>query len=126
MKNLQAFKDLIETYKNITKDDIEAALFNFSLPASGKDILNILTGFGNKNDCILCDDVDQDCNECLHSIYKAKKKESYCSCVYRKSYTQLRLFVYRKLSDVDRLMKLIDNRVLYLQEIVDYYEQNKR
>lgn len=125
MKNLQAFKDLIETYKNITKEDIEEAVFNFFLPVSGNDILNVLTGFGNINDCILCDSVDQDCNECLHSIYKAKKNESHCPCAYRKSYTHLHKFVYRKPSDVDKLMKFINNRVLYLQEIVDYYEQNK-
>ena len=70
-RNLVAFRRLIEKYESITMEDINTVLdTNRSLAfLISENVLNKLTGFGNKYTCTLCKTSRSIyCNDCLYVI----------------------------------------------------------
>ena len=62
-KNLQAAKELIETYRSISIETLEELYEWFGSHGIGAYIMEDLTGFGCRQTCPLCQGVT--CNECI-------------------------------------------------------------
>lgn len=79
-ENIKEFKQLIKRYETITIEEIKK-------PFSYRRLLSLvngyqnkyryleeLTGFANKNKCILCKKIDGDCKKCVYFQFMRYKK----------------------------------------------------
>lgn len=65
MKNKKEFIELIERYETITLEEIKEK-WDISYYKKGHDVAQLLTGFGGKGHCTLCEAVDGICTDCVY------------------------------------------------------------
>jgi len=80
-ENIQAFKDLIERYENISLEEIEKEWKSLNAWRgcidTGEEIAYELTGFGSQTTCTLCRAVKEYCTKC---VYFRKRREDFMFC----------------------------------------------
>ena len=111
MKNLKEAKELLEKYKSITLEQLEAM---YSKGDKGHKILFKITGFGTTNSCMLCLSVNEICDDCIYSfrIYN----ENDVPCLDK---------IYEEMSEAtsaEELFNALQKRISYLTHIIEWYE----
>ncbi len=127
IKNIEEFKELLEKYKLITKEDIDLAyerlvkdkVITYSF---GSTIMQDLTGFGDCNTCTLCLAVTNQNNlmgeECIYCVYNIKKKKSSngsYACLHGESEPSYDAITQSY--DSKALLKAIKNRIKFMKSL---------
>jgi len=133
IRNIKETKALIKRYNSITLDEIkdinDAKLLEFRKSKSRsrytsnfKIKAEILTGFGRSDTCPLCISVMHDCMQCIHHIAPRRKTDydNAPSCLLDNSFHM----IDEAKSNKD-LLKAFKARAIYLQTLVDKYEELK-
>ena len=101
-KHLKAFDDLIEKYESLTVEDLRLTSER-NLYISAKDALNLITGFGIRKTCTLCQSIEKfnshivkeiKCHLCVYNLYKqsfpVEERESIVlPCLYTPYYEEI-------------------------------------
>lgn len=122
--NINAARKLLEKYQSITLDELTMVWLKLELDneeIKGEDVLAEITGFGCTGTCILCkeaktltNDIESYCNHCIYSIHGSPSMDMFCLDN-----------TYHAIADArneKQLFNAIQNRIKYLKEIIDSYE----
>ena len=122
--NINAARKLLEKYQSITLDELTVIWLKLELDneeIKGKDVLAEITGFGCMDTCMLCkeaktftNDIESYCNHCIYSIHGSPSMDMFCLDN-----------TYHAIADArneKQLFNAIQNRIKYLKEIIDSYE----
>lgn len=114
---IDAAKELIQEYKNITLEQLEEFYEDIVNFEDGKDVLHEITGFGYIGTCILCIHAECKCENCIHKYNPnwENKREFPCT---NDSYNKM-----SNAKDADALYKAIQKRIKYLEKLISYAEQ---
>ena len=122
MKNLEAAKELLERYKNITLEELKQVFKDFQENyqegdiIDGDTVLNTLTGFGEPNTCLLCKTVNRICEYCIYSF---RLKEGPIPCID---------IIYHRICNsetAEELYQYLQQRISYLSHVIEWYELNR-
>lgn len=114
---IDAAKELIQEYKNITLEQLEEFykdIINFEY---GKDVLHEITGFGYIGTCILCIHAEGKCENCIHKYNPNWEDKRDFPCTDD---------IYTKMAnakDANFLYETIQERIKYLEKLISYAEQ---
>ena len=113
--NVQAFKALIRRYESITLEEIKQ-----NWEGDGDDTMRVLTGFGHKIKCTLCQAAGYiqfignipDCTKCLYTLVQSAAHLYECM---RGSETYQNI---EKASTPEELLKAVRQRAQYMRKIL--------
>lgn len=112
-ESIKAALELVDKYRSITLEDLEANPIN---EEDGEDIwesLSKITGFGYKDKCPICLSVNRECNECIYSFGRVLRYSwNYC-CDNSTSEDIYDANSYEELLDA------IKNRADYIEDLVN-------
>lgn len=123
--NINAARKLLEKYQSITLDELTMVWLKLELDSEceiqGSDVLAEITGFGCTGTCTLCQEakslkVDGEffCNHCIYSVHGYPSIDMLCVD-----------HTYEAIVDAENEKQLFDaiqNRIKYLKETIDFYE----
>lgn len=114
MININAAKELVKMYDNLTLEDFERKWFD---GVSGGRILQTFTGFGSPRKCILCKEAE------------VLADEHYCCscCIYGGVYRCVEAPYYSDIQDSyspEELLKAVRNRSNYIKTLIKEIEEN--
>jgi hypothetical protein len=119
---MKALLKLIEKYKGISLELLKG-LFNEE-NTTGDDVMNLITGFGNINECSICKDAKQRSSRnlfynCEFCIYKKLFPEPESDKLYclNESYDNI-----AKADTAEKLYKAIQERIQVLEQAIEDYE----
>lgn len=123
--NINAAKNLLEKYQSITLDELTMVWLKLELDSEcgiqGSDVLEEITGFGSTGTCMLCKEaqtlkVDGEffCNHCIYSIHGYPSIDMFC---LDSTYDAI-----AEAKNEKQLFEAIQNRIKYLKETIDFYE----
>ena len=111
MKNIEAAKELLERYKNITLEQLEQKYRIFP-EYNGKRIMQTFTDFGTIA-CILCNSVNCNCSNCIYSF---RGEDPFLQCtdvIYNEMFHA---------KSAEELFNAVQKRISYLTHIIEWYE----
>lgn len=125
--NINAARRLLEKYQSITLDELTKVWLNLELELGneceiqGSDVLAEITGFGCTGTCMLCKEAqtlkvggESYCNHCIYSIHGYPSIDMFCLDN-----------TYDAIVDAEnekQLFEAIQNRIKYLKETINFYE----
>ncbi len=117
---IKAAKELIDKYQSITLEQLKSLWCieseqNPNWTIDGEWILNLITGFGSCA-CLLCKAANQNCTLCIHQ-YNPSWYYKGCACMDN---------LYRQMKEAmtpEELYGYIQKRIIYLNELISYAEQ---
>lgn len=125
--NIKAAKNLLNTYKEITKEQLEKVWSKLEEEFEdqciyGEDVMSEITGFGCTGTCILCKEdkklqknvLDDPCDHCVYRLDPKGLEGMYC---INHTYKQI-----SNAKNVDELFKALQERINYLEGIINLYE----
>ncbi len=121
-KQLQAAKDLVTRYNNITIKEINNITY-------GNITARRLTGFGNIDTCTLCIaateiqflSIDDYCKGCIHQISFVKS----CKCYNKpRSRAEITYKAIEQAKTPEQLIKAFKARAKYIQHLINMYNKH--
>lgn len=112
MKNIEAAKELLEKYKNITLEELENR-FKKRPYLKGGDVLLKMTSFSTPY-CIICEAASQTCSNCLYSFRRENEWHIPCMDIIYKE--------MEKATSAEELFNAIQKRISYLTHVIEWYE----
>lgn len=122
MKNLEAAKELLERYKNVTLEELKQVFKDLQENyqedddiVDGDTVLNALTGFGDPSTCLLCKAVNGFCEDCIYSF---RINEESVPCLDS---------IYNRMSGsetAEELYHYLQQRISYLTHVIEWCELN--
>lgn len=122
MKNLEAAKELLEKYKNVTLEELKQVFKNFQENYQEGDIidghivLNTITGFGETSTCLLCRSVNEVCEDCVYSFRLNERNIPCLDVIYDRICNS---------TTAEELYQYLQQRISYLSHIIEWYEHSR-
>ena len=113
MKNIEAAKELLEKYKNITLEELERAYKKYKF-IHGKQVMYNITNFGSVL-CIICKSASNNCSNCIYSFIDEKSVLQCMDIIYKEM---------EKATSAEELYNAIQKRISYLTHVIEWYETN--
>lgn len=120
VKNIEAAKELVELYRNITKEQLEEIyekLLEEEDEVEYMGVLHNITGFGSIYSCHLCKPITGHCLDCIHG-----QELDYlinCPCIYDETYENI-----EDADSIDSLYYAIQDRANYLESLIKKLEND--
>ena len=114
VKNIEAAKELVELYRNITIEQLKEVYEK--LCENGEDIffedvLHDITGFGSISSCHLCQPIEGRCSQCIHGEGLATTGGS--PCIYDETYENI-----TDAESIEDLYDAIQDRADYIESLI--------
>ena len=114
MKNLEAFKALIERYRTITLGELQ--IIEEENPGlSPCEIATEATGFHFKRTCTLCQAVNRDCNVCVWSCSRAFDRHRCLKGNNAETYNAI-----QHAHNIEELLEAYRKRALHMSIFLEY------
>lgn len=119
VKNIEAAKELVELYRNITIEQLKEVYEK--LCENGEDIffedvLHDITGFGSISSCHLCQPIEGRCSQCIHGQGLATTGGS--PCIYHETYENI-----ADSGSIHELYNAIQDRADYIESLIKKLEK---
>ena len=119
---IDAAKKLIDKYKSITIEQLKSLWEKESndypeCNIDGSWILELITGFGDRSECLLCKHANKRCEHCIHIYNPNLEDERNYPCL-EETYDKI-----EESKNPDSLYKAIQERIKYLEKLISYAEQ---
>ena len=117
---IEAAKKLIDLYRSITVEEVKRRWRTMTMFNIGGLVAKRLTGFGQKNRCLLCQSIKRRCNSCIYS----GSRTGYLFCnfeVHEKSYCDI------ENADTPRkLVNAMKRRANHIENILKAIEKHNK
>lgn len=121
MKNLEAAKELLERYRNVTLEELKQVFKDFQENyqecdiIDGDTVLNVLTGFGDPSTCLLCKAVNGVCEDCVYSFRINEENIPCLDTIYNRMCNS---------ETAEEVYHYLQQRISYLSHVIEWYELN--
>ena len=122
MKNLEAAKELLEWYKNVTLEELKQVFKDLQENyqegddiVDGDTVLNALTGFGEPHTCLLCRAVNEICEDCIYSFRLSERPIPCIDIIYHRICNS---------ETAEELYQYLQQRISYLSHVIEWCELN--
>lgn len=119
VKNLEAAKELVELYRNITIERLEKVYQELcdKEEIHYEDVLHSITGFGSISSCHLCKPIGGYCPNCIHGQWEDCTAN--CPCIDNETYENI-----ADAESIEDLYHAIQDRADYLENLIKQIEND--
>lgn len=120
VKNIEAAKELVELYRNITIEQLKEVYEELCESREDiffEDILHDITGFGSIASCHLCQPIEGHCSQCIHGEGLATTGAS--PCTYHETYENI-----EESGSIHELYNAIQDRADYIESLIKKLEND--